>query len=158
MAMELALPAIEVATDRDAIARVLLRHARARFRRALLLVVQGRSARGWVAQGEGIDPDAPIGLELALDAPGIVASAVAQGEPLIAPLLHAESDVRLVERLGGGAPSQGVAVPIVTHGRIVNVLYADAGPGGVARPEAVDELAAVATFASRRYEALLGRI
>ena len=102
--------------------------------------------------------EAALGLELPLDAPGLVAAAVADGEPLVAPLLHAESDVRLVDRLGGGAPSEAVAVPVATHGRIVNVIYADGGPGGVAAADAVDELAALATFASRRYEALLGRV
>jgi len=158
LTLEAALGAIEGATDRDAIARVLLRHARRAFRRALMLVVQGPLARGWVVSAHGVPADAAVGLELPLDAPGLVAAAVAEGEPLAAPLLHAESDVRLVDRLGGGAPSEAVAVPIATHGRIVNVVYADGGPGGVTSPDAVDELAALATFASRRYEALLGRI
>jgi len=158
LTLEAALPAIEAATDRDAIARVVLRHARRAFRRAMMLVVQGPVARGWVVSAQGVPGEAALGLELPLDAPGLVAAAIAEGEPLVAPLLHAESDVRLVDRLGGGAPSEAVAVPVATHGRIVNVIYADGGPGGVAGPDAVDELAALATFASRRYETLLGRI
>jgi hypothetical protein len=92
-----------------------------------------------------------------VESPGIVATAVGRGEAWEGPLVHCESDVHLVEALGGGAPARGVAVPISTMGRVVNVLYADGGPGGWIAPEAVDELVAVAGVASRRYDALLGR-
>jgi hypothetical protein len=155
--LRVALPAIQAARDREAIAAVVLRHARSRFRRAALFVIHGGQARGWVASVPGVGSDGIHALAMPVEAPGLVAGAVSRGEVWQGPLLHCESDVRLVAALGGGAPSRAVAVPISTLGKVVNVLYADCGPGGWLVPEAVDELAAVAGTASRRYEVLLGR-
>jgi hypothetical protein len=155
--LRVALPAIQSASGRDAIASVVLRHARSRFRRIVIFVVLGAEARGWVASLPGVGGEAVRALTLPVDPPGCVASAVLRGEAWQGPLVHCESDVRLVAALGGGAPSRAVAVPISTAGRVVNVVYADCGPGGWLDPEAVDELVVVAGVASRRYDALLGR-
>jgi hypothetical protein len=155
--LRVALPAIQAATDREAIASVVLRHARSRFRRAALFVVQGDEMRGWVASIPGVGAEGVRALALPVHSPGIVASAASRGEAWQGPLMHCESDVRLVAALGGGAPSRAVAVPIATAGQVVNVLYADGGPGGWLDPEAVDEVVVVAGVASRRYDVLLGR-
>jgi hypothetical protein len=50
-----------------------------------------------------------------------------------------------------------VAVPILCEGRIVNVLYADRGPGGAHDRASADDLGKVAEAAGRRYDQLPGR-
>lgn len=148
-----ALSVLELACDQDSIATALLRYAGSRFRRALLFVAEEGALRAWDSASQGLH--ASNAFELPVDSPGILSTAARRGEPVASPLLHSESDVRLVDRLGGGAPNVGVAVPVVALGRVVNVLYADEGPGSFVRPGAMKDLEAVAAFAARRYEALL---
>jgi hypothetical protein len=143
--------------DRDAIARIVLRHARSRFRRSVLLTVHGRSADGWEGLGEGLTPRVVAGIHASLEGEGILRTVVESRSHFLGPLARTEANVRLLRALGGGAPRNAFAMPILARGRVVNVLYADEGRGGTVDPAAVGELLILATRISQSYDALLAR-
>ncbi|MFY3744304.1 hypothetical protein ACOQFB_10370 [Anaeromyxobacter sp. Red801] len=149
---------LEGVEERGAIARTVLRHARSRFRRALLLTVQHGAARGWAGMGEGVGAEAVRRLRLPLGAPGIVDTVVRTRAHFLGPIPKTEANVLLLKRLGGGVPANALVLPILARGRVVNVFYADAGRGGLVDAGAVGELLILATRISQSYEALLARV
>ncbi len=153
-----ALRALEGVTDRGAIARTVLRHARARFRRAVLLTVNRGEARGWAGLGEGVDAEHVRRLRLPLGAPGVVDTVVRTQAHFLGPLPKTEANIRLLKRLGGGVPGNAFLVPIRTLGRVVNVFYADNGRGGVVDAGGVGELLILATRIAKSYETLVARV
>jgi len=155
--LQVALTAIATAHDRDAVLGLLLRHAAGRFYRVVLFALENGVARGMDGRAPGLRLDSLRTLLLPLEDPGIVAAAVLHGTPVDGPLAHVESDWKLVQGLGGGTPLRGLAVPVTADGRIVNVLYADRGPGGGHDRASAEDLAKVADAAGRRYDQLLGR-
>ena len=155
--LQVALTAIATAHDRDAVLALLLRHATGRFYRVVLFALENGLARGLDGRAPGLRVDALRTLVLPLEDPGIVAAAVLHGTPVDGPLAHVESDWKLVQGIGGGTPLRGLAVPVAAEGRIVNVLYADRGPGGGHDRASAEDLAKVADAAGRRYDQLLGR-
>jgi hypothetical protein len=58
--------------------------------------------------------------------------------------------------LGGEFPKTAVLLPLLVRGRVVHLLYVDAGPGRVTPPD-VGELLILATNVSRSYDVLLKR-
>lgn len=153
-----ALRFLEGVEERGAIARTVLRHARARFRRALLLTVQHGAARGWAGMGDGVAAEAVRRLRLPLGPPGIVDTVVRTRAHFLGPIPKTEANVLLLKRLGGGVPANALVLPILARGRVVNVFYADAGRGGLVDAGAVGELLILATRIAQSYEALLARV
>ncbi|ACG72479.1 General secretory system II protein E domain protein [Anaeromyxobacter sp. K] len=149
---------LEGVEERGAIARTVLRHARSRFRRALLLTIQHGAARGWAGMGDGVSADAVRRLRLPLGAPGIVDTVVRTRAHFLGPIPKTDANVLLLKRLGGGVPANALVLPILARGRVVNVFYADAGRGGLVDAGAVGELLILATRISQSYEALLARV
>jgi len=152
-----AVAALAGVADRDAIARIVLRCARSRLRRAVLLTVRGRHADGWEGLGEGITPQVVGRLRVPLDQPGILQTVVAGRAHFLGPLQKTPANVGLLRALGGGAPRNSFALPVLARGQVVNLLYADDGRGRLLDPAGVGELLILATHISRSYEVLLSR-
>lgn len=142
---------------RDAIARTVLRYARSKFRRAVLLTVHGGVARGWAGLGEALRPESVRRLRLPLGAPGIVETVVSTRAHFLGPIPKTEANVRLLKHLGGGVPGNAFLVPILALGRVVNVFYADNGRGGLVDASDLGELLILATRIAQSYDALLRR-
>jgi type II secretion system (T2SS) protein E len=153
-----ALRALEGVTDRGAIARTVLRYARSRFRRAVLLTVNRAVAEGWVGAGDGLAPEAVRRLRLPLGAPGVVDTVVRTRAHFLGPIPKTDANLRLLKRLAGGVPGNALVVPILALGRVVNVLYADDGRGGVLDAGGVGELLILATRIAKSYETLVARV
>ncbi|WP_242370964.1 general secretion pathway protein GspE [Anaeromyxobacter sp. SG26] len=153
-----ALRSLEGVTERDAIARIVLRHARSRFRRAVLLTVNRGELRGWAGLGEGVDAEQVRRLRLALGAPGVGDTVVRTRAHFLGPLPKTEANIRLLKRLGGGVPGNAFLVPILALGRVVNVFYADNGRGGLVDAGGVGELLILATRIAKSYETLVARV
>lgn len=149
---------LEGVDDRDAIAKTVLRYARSRFRRAVLFTVHRGAARGWAGLGEKLGAAAVRGMSLPLGSPGIVDTVVKTRSHFLGPIPKTEANVRLLKALGGGVPGNALLVPILALGRVVNVLYADAGKGALVDGSGVGELLILATRISNSYEALLERV
>jgi hypothetical protein len=144
--------------DRDAIARTVLRYARSKFRRALLLTVHRGAAHGWAGLGEKLGPEAVRRMRLALGTPGILETVVTTQAHFLGPIPKTDANIRLLKALGGGVPGNAFVVPILALGRVVNVFYADNGKGAVVDSGDVGELLILATRIAKSYDALLQRV
>jgi hypothetical protein len=153
-----ALRLLEGVTDRGAIARTVLRHARSRFRRAVLLTVTRDVAQGWAGLGEGLGAGSIRRIHLPLGAPGVVETVVRTRAHFLGPIPKTDANVRLLKRLGGGVPGNALLVPILALGRVVNVLYADCGRGGFVDAGGVGELLILSTRIAKTYETLVARL
>ena len=152
-----AATALSGVADRSAIARVVLRYARSRFRRAVLLAVHARAADGWEGIGDGLTPQRVARVHVPLGQPGVIQTVVESRSHFLGPLARTEANIRLLRALAGGAPKNAFAMPILARGKVVNVLYADAGRGGLVSSEGVGELLILAARISQSYDVLLRR-
>ena len=148
---------LEGVADRDAIAHTVVRYARSRFRRALLLTVHRGSAAGWEGLGEGLDRQSVRRVRVPLGAPGVLDTVVRSQAHFLGPLRKTDSNLRLLKALGGGVPRNAFVIPILSLGRVVNVLYADNGRGEVVDASDVGELLILATKIAQSYDSLLRR-
>jgi hypothetical protein len=149
---------LEGVAERDAIARTVLRYARSKFRRAVLLTVHRGVAHGWAGLGEKLGPDAVRHIHLALGQPGILDTVAKAQAHFLGPIPKTESNIRLLKALGGGVPGNALLVPILAMGRVVNLFYVDNGKGGTVDSGDVGELLILATRIAKSYDALLGRV
>ncbi len=152
-----ALAALAGVGERTAIARVVLRYARTRLRRAVLFTVHRGVAQGWVGLGAGLSAGAAA-IRLRLGTPGVLDTVVRTRAHYLGPLPRTEANVRLLKGLGGGVPGNALLVPILALGRVVNVLYADAGRGRMVDVDGVGELLILATRIAQSYDALVARV
>ncbi|BDG01896.1 GspE/PulE/PilB domain-containing protein [Anaeromyxobacter oryzae] len=153
-----ALRFLEGVEERNAIARTVLRYARSKFRRAVLLTVHHGAAQGWSGLGENLGADVVRRIRIPLGAPGIVDTVVRARAHFLGPIPKTEANVRLLKQLGGGVPANALVVPILAMGRVVNVFYGDAGRGATLDASGVGELLILATRIAQSYEAMLARI
>ncbi|HSN15691.1 MAG TPA: hypothetical protein VLT61_13745, partial [Anaeromyxobacteraceae bacterium] len=144
--------------DRDEIARTVLRYARSKFKRAVLLTINRGAASGWAGLGEKLGPAAVRRMQLDLAAPGIVETVVRTRAHFLGPIPKTNANVRLLKLLGGGVPGNALLVPILALGRVVNVFYADAGKGAMVDASGVGELLILATRIAKSYESLVERV
>ncbi len=90
------------------------------------------------ASGSAADTP-PRRLDLPIDQPSVVAEAADRQESYRGPLESNEVNALLIEALGGGTPSEVVAIPLVVNDMALLVLYGDNAETG--EPiEQVDEL------------------
>jgi len=148
---------LEGVGDRDAIARTVLRYALSRFKRALLLTVQRGVANGWEGMGEGLDRASAGRINVKLGAPGALTTVVSSRAHFLGPLQKTEQNLRFLKALGGGVPQNAFVLPILTRGRVVNLLYADNGRGGLVGGGDLGELLILATKIANSYDALITR-
>ena len=127
--------------------------------RAVVFAIENDEAR---AVGEfGVLPKAVAAIReasLSLREPSILKSAVERRRSYAGPLEPTRVNLLLVERLGGGAVHEAVALPLVVLDEVRYVLYADNAPFG--RPIGpVDALESAASRAARIVEkTLLARV
>jgi hypothetical protein len=149
---------LEGVTERDAIAKTVLRYARSKFKRAVLLTVHRGVASGWAGLGEKLGRDAVRHIQLALGTPGIVETVATTQAHFLGPIPKTEANIRLLRSLGGGVPGNALLVPILALGRVVNVFYVDNGKGGTVDSGDVGELLILATRIAKSYGTLLDRV
>jgi hypothetical protein len=146
--------------DRNAIARIVLRYAMSRVKRALLLTVQGpkgaEEALGWDALGQGIHPGLVHDICLGLQDASALKLAKENRAHVLGPLSKTTTNDELVALLGGAAPKSAFVMPIVARGRVVNLLYLDNGPGRFMEPD-IGELLILCQHINKSYDKLLSR-
>jgi CheY-like chemotaxis protein len=138
---EAALPPAEAALLRDMleelqnpratseIGLLILRFAAELLNRAVLFVVKGGKAVGL----GGFGVEAPGGPErrgiraiaIPLDEPSVLEAVVRRRGPVQGRLEASAQNRALVEQLGGAAPLDAVALPLVSGGRVRVILYGD---------------------------------
>jgi hypothetical protein len=152
-----AVQALEGVRERGAIARTVLRYARSRFKRALLLTVQRGEIHGWVGMGDGVDVDMVHRLRLPVEAEGVLPTVAMTRSHFLGPLQKNESNIRLLRALGHGVPQSVFVVPVLALGKVVNLLYADNGGGQQVDPSDLGELLILAARIAQGYDALASR-
>lgn len=140
----------------EEIAAALLRFARSRFRRAVLLAVQPNTstATGWTGLGHGIMPRAVRRVSVALNEPSAFSSVRNGAPPFAGPLTAAPAVQGFFTALGVAPPQSALIIGIPVTGKVVNLLYLDNGAGQPTPPD-LAELIIVTQSVSRAYEALV---
>ena len=141
-------------TDREGIARVVLRFAAGKYRRAILLQIQRDSAIGWLGSGSGLAPDAAQKLAVSLTKPSAFKLVRDSCSHFLGPLRRDFATVVFLKALGEGEPRTALLMPLLAAGRVVNILYADGGPGEFASPD-IGELLILSQSVGRSYEAMI---
>lgn len=142
-------------SDRDEIARVVLRYALTRFQRACLLTVHSTRFVGWVGAGPDCGTKRLKRFQLPTSEDSVFRLVRQSRAHYIGPLQRVRAHAGFVKLLGRQIPLSVAAFPILVKGRVVNVLYGDNGHNEHVNPD-VGDLLILAQHIARSYETLLG--
>jgi hypothetical protein len=143
-------------TDREDVARIVLRFAAGKWKRALLLAVHGDLVTGWHGAGQGIQHKAVVRIGINLRSQNTFRLVRDTRSHYIGPVKRDASTAVFYKLLGAGAPTTAVMLPLLVRGRVVNMLYVDNGPDQVTPPD-IGELLILAQSVTRSYEAMIRR-
>lgn len=146
--------ALQKSTDREDIASTILRFARSKFRRALLLSVQGDLVTGWQGLGRGVQQRAVQRIGVTLREQNTFKLVRDLRSHFVGPMKKTPGMTVFYSLLGGGFPTTAVVLPLLVRSKPVHLLYLDQGPGELTPPD-VGELLIVSQSVSRSYEALI---
>ncbi len=145
---------LQTSTDREDIARTVLRFAVTKWRRALILSVQGDLVTGWHGAGRGVSDKAVRRIGVSLREANTFQMVRDLRSHFIGPMKATPGMEGFYKLLGAGPPGTAVVLPLLVRGKPVHLLYLDAGPGQLTPPD-VGELLIVSQSVSRSYEALI---
>jgi hypothetical protein len=148
-----ALRLVATMEDPVVLSAVLVRGAASSVGRAVFLKAHPDHAVAWLGSGRLLEGDVR-GAEVPLAGEEtIFGAALALRAPVLAPVTPSRATARFFQRLHGPLPMNAYVAPVLLRGRAVALLYADLGPGGTLREEAL-ELLALSTAVNRRFETL----
>jgi len=145
---------LQQSQDREDIAATVLRFARGKFRRALLLSVQGDLVMGWKGMGKGVTPQNVQRIGVSLREANTLKLVRDLRSHFIGPLKKTPGMEVFFTLLGGGAPTTAVLMPLLVRGKPAHLLYVDNGPGQLTPPD-IGELLIVSQSVTRSYEVLI---
>jgi hypothetical protein len=146
--------ALQTSQGRDDIAHVVLRFAISKFRRALLLSVQGDLLSGWRGLGQGVTDRTVLKIGVSLREANSFKLVRDLRSHFVGPMKQTSGMDVFYKILGKGYPSTAVVMPLLVRSKPVHLLYVDNGPGQLTPPD-VGELLIVSQSVSRSYEALI---
>jgi hypothetical protein len=146
--------ALTSSKDRTEIAHAVMRYAASKYLRAVLFVMHGDSATGWEGVGRGLEGQAAKRVVVSL-ASGPFRQVLDSGKHFLGALPSNPIDDAF-HKLIGGPPLSAVLVPILVKGKVVNIFYADSGPGRATSPD-VAELEVLTGKVGAAYDQLLAR-
>ncbi|MFZ5470160.1 MAG: hypothetical protein ACOZIN_12065 [Myxococcota bacterium] len=147
---------LQASNDREDIARTLLRFAVSKWKRALLLSVQGSLVTGWHGVGQGLRHQAVRRIGIALKGQSTFQLVCATRSHYIGPMKRDAGTAVFYKLLGGGFPTTAVLLPLLVRGKVVHLLYLDNGPDELTPPD-VGELLILSQNVARSYEVLMKR-
>lgn len=142
--------------DREDLAMTVLRFAISKWKRALLLNVQGPLVTGWHGLGEGIRDKAVRRIGIALRGQSSFKLVCDMRSHFIGPMKRDAGTAIFYKMLGGSYPTTAVMLPLLARGKVVHILYVDNGPGEVTPPD-IGELLILGQSVARSYEAMIKR-
>jgi hypothetical protein len=149
---EEALRLIDLLEDPVVLSALLVRGAASSVGRAVFLKAHADRAVAWLGSGRLLDRDVR-GAEVPLGRDTIFSAAHELRAPVLAPLVPSAATARFFAALDGPLPMNAYVAPVLLRGRSVALLYADLGPGGTLRDEAV-RLLELSVALNRRFEAI----
>lgn len=141
-------------SDREDIARTVLRFAISKWRRSLILSVQGQLVTGWHGAGSGIREKAVQRIGIALRGQSTFKLVCDTRSHYVGPMKRDAGTAVFYKLLGGGFPQTAVILPLLVRGKVVHLLYVDNGPDRLTPPD-IGELLILGQSVSRSYETLL---
>ncbi len=140
--------------DREEIAYTVLRFALGKWRRALVLSVQGSMVSGWQGGGAGVRTAAVRRIAVALRGQATLKLVRDTRSHYIGPIKRDAGMQVFYSLLGGDYPATAVLLPLLVRGKVVHILYVDNGPGQHSTPD-IGELLILGQSVARSYESLL---
>lgn len=147
---------LDAATSRDDIAKAMLALCRKTFPRAVLFIARRGRLSGWDAAGEGIDSQTIRNLVISLQQPSAFKLVYDTSAHFLGAMQPGEINDGFMKMLGGEPPRSVFLYPILFRGKVVNMIYADGGPGKNA-PVDVSDLLIVGPKVPQTFERLLQR-
>jgi hypothetical protein len=148
--------------DREDVATTVLRYAMGKWRRCLLLSVQGSLVTGWHGMGRGVRDAAVRRIGVALREQNTFRLVRDTRSHYIGPVRR-DAAMNVFYRLLGADkrpeppfPKTAVILPLLVRGKVVHLLYLDNGPEQLTTPD-VGELLILAQSVGRSYEAMIRR-
>jgi hypothetical protein len=148
--------ALAKSDDREDVARNVLRFALSKWKRTLLLAVQGDLVTGWRGFGEGVNEQGVQRIAISLRTPTPVKLVRDTRSHFIGTIKQDASMDTFYKLLGGGYPTTAVMLPLLVRGNVVHILYVDNGPKKLTAPD-VGELLILSQSVGRSYEAMIQR-
>jgi Type II secretion system (T2SS), protein E, N-terminal domain len=145
---------LQQSQNREDIARILLRFAISKFRRALLLSVRGDLLTGWHGLGIRVTERAVQRIGLSLGEDNTFQLVRNTRSHYIGPMKVSPGTEVFYKLLGGKFPQTVVMMPLLVSGKPVHILYVDHGPKTVTPPD-VGELLILSQAVTRSYDALI---
>lgn len=146
--------ALQTSTNREDIARTVLQFARSKFRRCLLLNVQGDLVTGWKGLGMRVSVRQVQRIGVTLREPNTFKLVRDLKSHFIGPMKKTPGTDVFYGILGGNYPQTAVILPLLVRGKPVHLLYVDHGPKQLTPPD-VGELLILSQSVTRSYEALI---
>ncbi|MBZ4421718.1 general secretion pathway protein GspE [Myxococcus sp. RHSTA-1-4] len=143
-------------SDREDVARTVLRFALGKWKRNLLLSVQGSLVTGWHGMGASVREAAVRRIGVALREQSTFRLVRDTRSHYIGPVKRDAAMAVFYKLLGGGFPTTAVILPLLVRGKVVHLLYVDNGPDQLTPPD-VGELLILSQSVGRSYEAMMRR-
>jgi len=147
---------IDGATTRDEVVEGVLGLCHRFFRRVVFFIVRSPWVTGWSALGEGVDKALAEGLSIRLDAPSVFQTVTRDRTLFLGRLGPEAENQRLLKALGKRPQTNAAVFPIVVRGRVVNLVYGDAGPAGNVKAD-IGELLVLLQKVPKAYERIIRR-
>jgi hypothetical protein len=141
-------------SDREQVATTVLRFAVGKWRRSLLLSVQGNLVTGWRGMGKGVREAAVKRIGIGLQGPSTFRLVRDTRSHYVGPVKRDAASGLFYKLLGGDYPTTAVILPLLVRGKLVHLLYVDSGPGQLTPPD-VGELLILSQSVGRSYEAMI---
>jgi hypothetical protein len=125
---------IDEAQTRDELVEAVLALCRHYFRRVIFFIVREPWVLGWTGAGEGMDRSLAQSLRIPLDEPSVFRLASRDKTVFMGRLGPEEQNQRFAKLLAKRPQTNAVLLPLAVRGRVVNLIYGDAGASGNVRP------------------------
>ena len=153
---EAALSHIEQGATRDEVVEAVLALCQSFFRRVVFFIVREPWALGWRGRGEGIEARVVSALRIPLDAPSVFQGVARDKTVFLGRLGPGSHNRRFLESIRKAPATTAAVFPIMVRGKVVNLVYGDAGPLSNVKGE-VGELLALLQRVPRAYLRIIRR-
>jgi hypothetical protein len=123
-----AMSHIDEGSTRDEVVEAVLALCQSFFRRVVFFIVREPWAIGWRGRGEGIEARVISALRIPLDAPSVFQAAARDKTVFVGRLGSGAQNRKFLESIRKAPATTAAVFPIMVRGKVVNLVYGDAGP------------------------------
>ncbi|MCL4820816.1 MAG: hypothetical protein KJ067_16880 [Vicinamibacteria bacterium] len=134
---------LDSAASRDEVVEAVLALAHKTFRRVIFFIVREPWVVGWSALGEGVDRERAAALRIPLDQPSLFRAVARDKTPFVGRPGPETENERFLREIGKRPGTNMALLPVLVRGRVVNLVYGDAGPAGQVKADLGDLILAL---------------